>query len=119
MIGSIFKRRANAAADLPKNIRIVGQYQGGWTVTDADAFGSTMLMHADELARNYHAPPSVSIEVDEDAMRAPTAVQLRAVMGGYRGGYIANDAPADDSQTPEAIFARIALEEALAVPEDC
>lgn len=106
MIGQIFKRRPGAAGTLPKNVRVTGAAGDSWSCTDADGFGPTFSMSPSQLAVAYGAAPELPEYIDEEAVRAPSADDLRAAMFGYRGGEQGSDAPGDDAEpTPEEIFA--------------
>jgi hypothetical protein len=106
MIGQIFKRRPGAAGTLPKNVRVSGAAGDSWSCTDADSFGPTFAMSPAQLAVAYGAPPEPPAFIDQEAIRAPSADELRAAMFGYRGGEQGSDAPAEGhAPTPEEIFA--------------
>jgi hypothetical protein len=113
MIGQSFKRKRSAPSDLPAAVRVVGQFGGDWTVTDATDFGETFRITPSDLATHFGAPPQTPAEVDEIAVRAPTPAALHEAMQGYRGGHVASDAPGPDApESPEQAFARIAREQA-------
>jgi hypothetical protein len=116
LIGQEYNRRAKAPVHLPKRLRIVGAEGHRWTATDAAEFGEVFAIEATDLAAFYAgAPATVPTEVNEDALRAPSADALSAAVRGYRGINGPDVAPdPDGAESPEMAFARIAREQAAA-----
>lgn len=104
MIDRTFTRRPSAPDTFPERVVIRGEFDGGWTCTDADEFGGTFILHPDELTAIYDAPATAPPRVSD--ARGPSAAELRAAAGPYRGGHQPDNSPdPDDPTLPENVFA--------------
>jgi hypothetical protein len=111
MIGATYTRRADAPRTYPPSVRIVGQFNGEWTVTNAETFGPTFAVAPSELSRLYDAPLDAPTLVDEDALRRPSRDALRAALTGYRAENGPSNTPDPDGpESPEQVFQRVAAE---------